>query len=86
MSISKLNRDPKEGYHVLESRLVQLWGRFLLTNHMWAVVLVVRLALRAFHARLDLSANTNTISWLESLNFWSNAQNLANNLMTNTDG
>ena len=70
---------------MLESRLGQLRGRFLLTNHMWAVVLIVRLALRAFHARLDLSANTNTISGLESLYFWSNSQNLANNLVTNAD-
>jgi hypothetical protein len=86
LSMSKVNRDTTEAYHVLEICLVQSGGVILLTNHMWAVVLIVRLALRTFHARLDLSANTDTISWLEPFHFWSNSQNLADNLVTNADG
>ncbi len=86
MSTSKLNSNPKEGYHDLESRLGTIAGAVLHTNHMRAVVLVIRLALRAFHARLDLSANTDTVSWLESLHFWSSSQNLADDLVTNANG
>jgi len=38
----------------------------LLTHTMRAVILVVRLALRALHAGLNLSTNTNTVSDLAS--------------------
>jgi hypothetical protein len=45
----------------------------------WAVVFIVRLALGTFRARLNLSSDTNTVTWLDSLD-------LTNDLMANTDG
>lgn len=73
-----------------------------LTNHVRAVVLVVIFALWALHAGLDLSTNANTIcgdvrniivsdlaeltSWLDSLDFGTNSQDLANNFMSYADG
>jgi hypothetical protein len=57
----------------------------LLTNHMRAIILIIRLALRTFHARLNLRSNANTISWLDSLDLRPNSQDLANDLVANAD-
>jgi hypothetical protein len=57
----------------------------LLTNHVRAVVLIVRLALGTFHARLYLGSNTNTVTWLDSFDLGSNSQDLANDLVANAD-
>jgi hypothetical protein len=56
-----------------------------LTNHVRAVVLIVRLALGTFHARLHLSAHTNTVSWLDALHLRSNSQNLPDDLVANAN-
>lgn len=58
----------------------------LLTNHLRAVVLVVGFALRALHARLYLSTNTNTVSSLELLDLGSDSQDLADDLVADADG
>jgi hypothetical protein len=52
---------------------------------MRAVILIIRLALRTLHTRLNLRSNANTISWLESLDLGSNSQDLANNLVADAD-
>lgn len=57
-----------------------------LTNHVRAVVLIVRLALGTVHARLYLSTDTNSVSWLDSLDLWPNTQNLTDDLVTHADG
>lgn len=57
----------------------------LLTNHMGAVVLVVRLALLTFHARLNLSSNANSVTRLEPLNLRSDSENLSNYFVANAD-
>jgi len=54
-------------------------------NHMRAIILIIRLALRTFHARLNLRSNANTISWLDSLDLRPNSQDLANDLVANAD-
>ncbi len=53
---------------------------------MRTVILIVRHALWAFHARLNLSSNAHAITWLDSLDFCSNSQDLANDLVANADG
>jgi len=57
-----------------------------LANLMWAIVLVIALADLAFQASPDLSTNPNAVSDLDSGHFWSGPDDLADNLMSNTDG
>ncbi len=63
----------------------QLLDFDLLTNHMWAVVLIIRFALWALHARLNLSSNAYTVTWLDSFDLWPDSQDLANDLVANAD-
>jgi hypothetical protein len=51
----------------------------------WAVVLVVALAHLAAHTRLNLCSNTNTLTWLEGLDFRSYTQNLANDFVADAE-
>lgn len=53
---------------------------------MWAVILVVALALRALQARPDLGTNTSTVANLECRNLGSNFYDLANDLVADSDG
>lgn len=53
---------------------------------MWAIVLVVALALRALQARPDLSTNTGTVANLECRDLRSNFYDLADNLVADSNG
>jgi len=53
--------------YLLDQLSPLVMGIEALTNHVWAVILVVGFALRALHARLYLRTNTNPISSLELL-------------------
>lgn len=55
------------------------------TNHMWAVVLVIALALLALQARPDLSAHTNAVSDLDAGNLVADPDSMANDLVANAD-
>ena len=57
-----------------------------LTNHVWAVVLIVALTLLALQARPDLSSNTDTISDLAAGHFVSHLDSMADDLVTNANG
>jgi hypothetical protein len=50
---------------------------------MWAVVLVIGLALWALHARLNLSTNTYTLSRFDCLDFRSHSKDFANDFVSN---
>ena len=54
-----------------------------LTNLMWAVVFVIRLANLALQACRDLSTNTNPISHLHRRDFVAYFDRLANDFVTN---
>ncbi len=53
---------------------------------MWAIVLIVRLAHRALHARLHLSSNPDSVAWLEALDLGTNAEDLPDDLVSDTYG
>lgn len=53
---------------------------------MWAIILVIRVALRALHARLNLRTNTDSVASLELLDLRADAENLADDFVTDTDG
>jgi hypothetical protein len=55
------------------------------TNHVWAVVLVIALALLALQARPDLSSNTDTVSDLDAGHLVADLDSMANDLMANAD-
>lgn len=54
-------------------------------NLVWAVVLVIGLALWALQARPDLSSDTDTISHLDSGDLVSNLDGLSNDFVTSTN-
>ena len=53
---------------------------------MWAVVLIITLALLALEAGPDLSSNTDPVSNLAAGHLVANLDCMANNLVANTDG
>jgi hypothetical protein len=53
---------------------------------MWAVILIIALALLALHARPDLSSNTDTVSDFAAGHLVANLYSATNNLMANADG
>lgn len=54
-------------------------------NHLRAVVLVLVLAVLALHARPDLSTNTDSVALLELGDLVANSQDLADDLVTDTE-
>ena len=56
------------------------------TNQMWAVVLIIALALFALHTRPDLSPNADTVSDFAGGHLVANLYSATNNLMANADG
>lgn len=54
-------------------------------NLVWAVVLVVALALWALQASPDLSTNTSTVANLECRDFGANFYDLADHFVTDSD-
>jgi hypothetical protein len=56
-----------------------------LTNHMRAIVLIVRLAKFALQARLDLSTNANTISNLELCDLITDGNNSTDDFVTDAE-
>lgn len=56
------------------------------TNQVWAVVLIVTLALLALHARPDLSPNADTVPNFATGHLIANLYSVTNNLMANADG
>lgn len=54
----------------------------LLTNHMWAIILVVTLALWTFQARPNLSTHAHSIPSLDRLDFGSNLDGVADDFVT----
>ena len=65
------------------------WGlqtpAWMLTNHVRAIILIVRFAELALQTGTDLSANTNTVSNLDSRHLVADFNGLANNFMTDAD-
>ena len=57
-----------------------------LTNQVWAVVLIIALALLALHARPDLGPNTDTVSDFAAGHLVANIYSATDNLMANADG
>jgi hypothetical protein len=55
------------------------------TNQMWAVVLVIALALLALQARPDLSSNTHAVSDLDAGDLVTDLDSVANDLVANAD-
>lgn len=55
------------------------------TNPVWAVVLIIVLALLALHARPDLSPNSDTVSNFAAGHLVANVYSATNNLMANAD-
>lgn len=55
----------------------------ILTNHVRTVVLVVRFAVGALHAGLNLGTNTNAVSNFASCDVFANCDDLANDLVSN---
>jgi len=53
---------------------------------MWAVVLIIALALFALHTRPDLSPNADTVSDFAGGHLVANLYSATNNLMANADG
>jgi hypothetical protein len=56
------------------------------TNQVWAVVLIIALALLALHTRPDLSPNTDTVSDFAAGHLVADIYSATNNLMANADG
>ena len=54
----------------------------VLTNHARAVVFIVRLAVLALHARLNLCSNTNTVTNLAGCDSLSNCDDFPNDLVS----
>ena len=58
----------------------------ILTNHMWAIILLIRLAELAFQACPDLSADTDTVTNLDGSHLVADFNGLANDLVADTNG
>ena len=56
------------------------------TNPVWAVVLIIALALLALPARPDLSPNSDTVSNFAAGHLVANLYSATNNFMANADG
>ena len=56
------------------------------TNHVWAIVLVIRKAVLALHTTLDLGSNANTFAGLELRDRLADSQDFANDFVANTEG
>jgi hypothetical protein len=52
----------------------------------WAVVLIVALALRAFQACPDLSTDTDSVAFLDGLDGVSNSDGLSDDFVADTNG
>ena len=57
----------------------------LLTNHVWAIILVVVFALLAFEARPDLSADSNSVSDLDRLHLVANLDCMSNDFVADDE-
>jgi hypothetical protein len=69
----------------LRNGAVWIWGA-VGVDLLGAIVLVVALALLAFHAGLNLCSNTDAVTDLDCGNLGSNLDGLANDLMTDAQG
>jgi hypothetical protein len=63
-----------------------LRGRLKLTNQVWAVVLIIALALLALHAGPHLSPNTDTVADFATGYIVADLDGATNNLMADADG
>lgn len=64
--------------------LIELIWSIIGVNLGWAVVLIVRFALWALHAGLDLSSNTNTVTDFAGCDLLSNTNDSADDFVSNT--